>query len=279
MSKIVSRGHDAFGEAWRAEFEAMLQTMFSGNGESLRNAASGYLKFSLDAMRLQKQFEKDRTYQFTSYDTARAAVYDNAEYMNGLYLPGILISHFLWPHHYRQSRFFRKEFLPRVQNAGNIRFCDVGVGTGFYSHFLLSEAPHAMGDGFDISPHSLDFAARMMAAAGFSGRWTPHKRDIVADTPGEQWPFLLCVEVLEHLEDPLTFLKTLRKMLQNGGSGFVTAAITAPNEDHIYLYNNCEEVIAQLHAAGFSIDTYFEDAAYSPRKDEPVPRLGAFIVR
>jgi 2-polyprenyl-3-methyl-5-hydroxy-6-metoxy-1,4-benzoquinol methylase len=86
------------------------------------------------------------------------------------------------------------------------------------------------------------------------------------------------VEVLEHLEKPVAFLKVLRRMLQDGGKAFITAAITAPNEDHIYLYNEVGDVEAQLLEAGFSVLDFQEDIAYEPKKDEPVPRLAAFIV-
>ena len=102
---------------------------------------------------------------------------------------------------------------------------------------------------------------------------------MITNPPEKSWPFLLSVEVLEHLEDPLSFIRQLRAMLAPGGRGFITAALTAPNEDHIYLYNSCDEIIEQLQTAGFEVISHVEEAAYKPRGDEPVPRIAAFIVK
>ena len=86
--------------------------------------------------------------------------------------------------------------------------------------------------------------------------------------------------MIEHLENPVEFLTGLRAMLKPGGSAFVTTALTAPNADHIYLYNECSEVVDQLEKAGFLVvDEFKEERAYEPRiEDEAVPRIAAFIV-
>ena len=85
--------------------------------------------------------------------------------------------------------------------------------------------------------------------------------------------------MLEHLEDPLSFLKALLRMLEPGGYGMVTAAVTAPNADHIYLYNSAQEVVAQIEEAGFKVVEYREDRAYEPtRPSESAPINAAVIV-
>jgi 2-polyprenyl-3-methyl-5-hydroxy-6-metoxy-1,4-benzoquinol methylase len=96
--------------------------------------------------------------------------------------------------------------------------------------------------------------------------------------PADPAPFVVSVEVLEHLEEPLPFLNVLRQMVKPGGKAFITAAITAPNEDHIYLYNNGEEVLEHLREAGFKLEQFLIAAGYAPRGDEPVPLIGAYIV-
>jgi len=85
--------------------------------------------------------------------------------------------------------------------------------------------------------------------------------------------------VLEHLEDPLTFLKALRRILTPGGQAFITAALNAPNADHIYLYRSPLEVADQLVAAGFYVQQYQSAFAYAPRKNSKyIPEIAAFIV-
>ncbi|MGE3853037.1 MAG: hypothetical protein AB7K09_14940, partial [Planctomycetota bacterium] len=90
---------------------------------------------------------------------------------------------------------------------------------------------------------------------------------------------LVCVEVLEHLEQPVAFLKVLRASLAPGGKAFITAALNAAHTDHIYLYRNREEVWEHLRAAGFTLEQSFVAAAYAPPgPDVPVPLAAAFVV-
>jgi SAM-dependent methyltransferase len=278
MANTVEKGRTTFGERWQVQFEETLERLFGDDDVRLAAAARGYVRFALDALRLQKRFEKDGAYLPKSYDEAARAVYHNQEYMETLYLPGILMSHYLWPHHYRQLGYFQRDFLPRVLGAGSRRFLDVGVGTGFYSRQALAASPEMSGTAYDISPHSLGYARRHVDAFGFSSRWQGEICDVTATPPSGSWPCIVSVEVLEHLEDPLSYARAVRARLAPGGLGFITAAITAPNEDHIYLYRDSEEVAVQLRAAGFSILDHQEDRAYDPVGNEPVPRLIAFIV-
>ena len=278
MADTVPKARRTFGEPWERAFDETLRVMFGDDDARLKAAASGYLRFALDSVRLHKRFEKDRVYASKSYDDAAKRVYHNQEYMDGLYLPGILLSHYLWPHHYRQLGYFHREFVPRLQGMSDRRFLDVGVGTGFYSRQALAACEGVVGTAYDISTYSLDYARRQVAAFGFSERWNGEIRNVITDPPAQQWPAVISVEVLEHLEDPLSYLHALRARLATGGFGFITAAITAPNEDHIFLYNSWAEVAAQLEAAGFRILGLQEDLAYEPQGDLPVPRLGAFVV-
>lgn len=277
MSSTVSRARERFGPAWSTAFGETLGHVI-GDDEAFRKAVKGYVRFALDATKLQRSFEKELVYRISSYAEAAAEVYHNKEYMEGLYLPGILLSHYLWPHHYEQLRYFQQHFLPLIVAADDQQVVDVGVGTGFYSRQALVGAPDATCTAYDISEHSMGYARRQVRAFGGEGRWRGELRDVVADTPDQQWPFLVSVEVLEHLEDPVEFLVALRTMLRPAGRAFITAAITAPNADHIYLYEDVAAVEAQLVEAGFEVLDWREDIAYEPRAAEPVPRLAAFIV-
>jgi len=273
----IERATAAFGPAWTVEFEDLLERMFP-TPESIDRAAKGYCDFVLDGMRLMKKFEREGVYAPKSYVQAAAEVYDNRDYMLDLYLPGNLLSHYLWPHHFRQLVFFRNSFLNDVRASGEPRFADVGIGTGFYSRIVLEAVPGARGTGYDVSETSLEYARRQAEAFDCSERYELQRRNVMAGDPAEQVPWLICVELLEHLEDPLALLGALRAMLAPGGKAFITAALNAPNADHIFLYRNQDEVLAQLQASGFRLEQGFVAAAYRPRAGEPVPAVAAFIV-
>jgi len=278
FSSVIEKQYELFGDEWLKLFEKELKLFFGEDTSSLDSAVTGYGKFCLDSMKLQVKFQKTKTYDNKTYDDAAAEVYQNKNYMFSLYLPGILLSHYLWKHHYIQHMFFIKNFIPLIQKNGGAMFFDVGVGTGFYSKEMLTRSL-LKGKGFDMSPHSLDHTLQMLQAHQVEHRYECCVRDIINDPVVEQADYLINIEVLEHLEDPQLFLNHLVKMLKSGGYGFISAAINAPNADHIYLYRNDDEVAVQLKKAGFTIIDRTVDEAYSPRKSgEIVPVNVVFIV-
>jgi SAM-dependent methyltransferase len=278
FAKIIDKRLQDFGDAWADDFEMELARFFRGDEEALRRATDGYGAFALDAMKLQKKFDKDRQYINKSYADVAAAVYHSQQYMFDLYLPGILLSQYLWPHHYRQLLFFREKFIARARNLPVNRFYDVGVGTGFYSKEMLTHLPGALGNGFDISDHSLAHALKMLSRWGLGDRYQAHNQDILAGDPEVLADAIVSVEVLEHLEDPPSFLRGLRRMLRKNGIGYVTAAVNAPNADHIYLYRSSDDVAKEIQGAGFEILDREEFFGYVPRDGESVPSGAVFIV-
>lgn len=273
----VDRNLGQFGDEWAREFDTLLANMFPDDS-SLAQAVRGYGEFALDGMRLMRRFEKEHVYVAKTYAEASTEVYHNEEYMVNLYLPGILLSNYLWPHHYRQIQFLKSCFLRDLRNSEEAFFYDVGIGTGFYSRYLLESVPGARGIGFDISDFSIQYTRRQIEAYNCQSRYQVLKQNVITEPISDAAPFLISVEVLEHLEEPLPFLKALRRMLKPGGKAFITAAITAPNADHIYLYRNAEEVIVQLKEAGFKLEQWFCAAAYIPKHDEPIPQVAAYVV-
>ena len=116
FSGVIQRQADNFGDEWLNLFECELHHFFSLDEERIEQAVKGYGKFSLDSMKLQVQFQKTKSYQNKTYAEAASEVYQNKEYMFDLYLPGILISHYLWKHHFQQHVFFVKKSRSPIQN-------------------------------------------------------------------------------------------------------------------------------------------------------------------
>ncbi|WP_373989516.1 cyclopropane-fatty-acyl-phospholipid synthase family protein [Duganella sp. BuS-21] len=275
---IVDRGAALFGAEWADEFEPVLNALFPTE-EAVTAAAKGYAVFAMQSMRLQAVFERDREYKAKTHEQASSEVYFNEAHMMQEYLPGLLLSHFLWPHHYRQIQFFNSAFVQAMRVAGATSFMEVGIGTGLYSGLLLRALPQVRGIGLDISPSSQLFTETQLKALGVADRYRTELRDVTAEPLNPPADWLVCVEVLEHLDDPVAFLRGLRRNMAPGAKAFITAALNAAHADHIYLYRNGGEVLAHLIEAGFTLEQSFIGMAYKPSAPGvPVPEAAAFIV-
>lgn len=277
LKDVIERGADEFGPEWELELERMLECVFA-NTERIALAAKGYGMFVIDLLRRQRRFEIEGRYPDKSYEDAAAEVYHDDGFMTSQYLPGLLLSHYLWPHHYRQLDFFRASFARSLSISGGQNFTEIGVGTGIYSRVLLETVPNVAGRGIDISESSRHFAEEHVRSYGLASRYGTEIRDVI-ENPLDPVDWLICVEVLEHLEDPTALLSALRSSLRPGGKAFITTALNAANVDHIYLYRSTDEVLAQLLATGFSLEQSFHAAAHPPTSPGAVvPSVAAFVV-
>jgi predicted TPR repeat methyltransferase len=279
FQKVIAARLDDFSESWLQRFEREMSAYFDCDAEAIERAANAYCSFSLEAMRLQAKFDLTHTYAQSSYDDALADIYTNTEYMVNTYLPALLLSHYLWPHHYRQLHWAHEHFIEPLRDIESVRFCDVGIGTGFYSKELLCHLDNAVGWGFDVSEAAIAHTKQILT------KWRVHDRyqlcQMEVENQGDRrFNAFVSVELLEHLEDPQGFLCQLRGVVEDGALGFVTAAIDAPNRDHIYLYRSCEAVAEQLQKAGFEVVHAENFAAYETASpQETVPQSGCFVVR
>lgn len=164
--------------------------------------------------------------------------------------------------------------LPRIEDEGV--FFEVGVGCGMYSKITLDNKPGIRGIGFDISQHSLDYTGRVMKSFGYESRYRLENRDIRYgyDVKAD---FLICQEVLEHLENPAEFCRWLFDMIRPGGQAFITAALNAGHSDHIFLIRHPVEVEKMLTDAGFHIARIQEESAPGSKPRNLTPSLAGFL--
>lgn len=266
-----------FGPAWDTAFEQLLAHVYR-DPLAMSDAVKGYAAFAVDSMRRQRRFETDREYPAKTFAEAAQEVYLNDEYMRTQYLPGLLLSHYLWSHHYLQLQYFERFFLPSLAKQAHPRFAEVGIGTGVYSRTALQTVSDAEGFGYDLSPVSVRFTRAHLEAFGLLDRYDTSLRDVIEQPPEDQVGHVICVEVLEHLEDPVALMRALKNMTTPGGKLFITAALNAANADHIYLYRNAEEVLAQAEEASLHVEHYYFANAYpAPMRGVPVPGAMAMV--
>ncbi|MDA0740609.1 MAG: class I SAM-dependent methyltransferase [Bacteroidetes bacterium] len=281
LSKSYQSAVTLNGMSWRDAFLMLISKTFKTE-EEFQAAIKGYKKFIFESMRLQEEFNDSGRYQCTGYQEALDTTYNDMEYMLSEYLPGLFLSNFLWPHHVRQHNFYTNQFLselkPRSQEK-QLKFCDVGVGTGYYSLMTFEELSHVSGTAYDISDASLAFANQLIARNGYAQNFEAKKFDILTENTLPKFDFVICNEVLEHLERPQDFIHCLGEMLEDGGKMFLTAALNAANRDHIYLYEGIEDIRNQVLESGLKILSSGSFYAYGgASRSQRTPEVAAFII-
>jgi hypothetical protein len=165
---LIERAQQAFGASWTADFDRMLSSLFTDD-DSLALAAKGYSSFAFDSMRRQKAFELSREYANKTYAQAASEVYFNEQHMASEYLPGLLLSHFLWPHHYRQIQFFDTAFVEPMSRSHSAEFAEIGIGTARRKRLALGGKAFITTalDAVRADHRFADAARRHLGASGF----------------------------------------------------------------------------------------------------------------
>lgn len=271
---VWERSRQEFGEAWRAEFSNAIMMMFGASEYGWASAVDGYAAFCTDALRAQIYFERNGRYKASSYSDVAAACYHNPDFMFRAYLPGLFLSHYVWPHHFRMLSWFRS-LMARITVKS---FSEVGTGCGLYSIDGLRIFNKCSGVGYDISEHALKFTAQAVQNYGYGSRYKTRVQDVLANQP-EASDLVICQEVLEHIEDPAGFCVGLFKMTRPGGHAYITAAINAGHVDHIYLYRSFDQTLDHIRQAGFEVVASHEEYAYAGKPIELTPCVGGALAR
>ena len=95
----------------------------------------------------------------------------------------------------------------------------------------------------------------------------------IFDFPDGQYDFITMGEVLEHVENPRELLDKIRRLLAPGAHAYITTPANAPMLDHIYLFNNAQEIRRMLTECGFSIEHEATRCADADISEEDAERM------
>ena len=279
FSSLWLKSREEFGPRWEKEISTNIARVF-GETRSQRwdEAVEGYAEFCIDALRAQVYFEKTGTYEQKDYSAVLRDCYHSADYMNRRYLPGQYLSHYIWPHHQKMLRHFVDKLLPQVVKDVKL-FYEVGVGCGMYSQKTLENLPGSHGAGFDISDFALNFTLKTTELHGFAGRYKIFNQNVIDTPTTELADMVISQEVLEHLDDPESFIRALHRMTRPGGWGYITAAINAAHTDHIYHYHTPKEVQDQLEKSGWRVADAQIESNYPEKPEHLRPTIAGYLVR
>jgi 2-polyprenyl-3-methyl-5-hydroxy-6-metoxy-1,4-benzoquinol methylase len=230
-----------------ARYFSRYDSALRADGKSIDFAIDCYLKLSADMTDERTNFMRTGKYANSSYKEVEQRVYGNAAIME-YHMHGLALAQYLWPDQYERIEFFRKN-LPAL-SVSCLNYLEVGGGHGLYALTALEFLPERTRiDLLDISASSIQLAQQIIGQS----RISYILKDIFEFEPQHLYDFITAGEILEHLEDPAAFLTKLSSLLAASGTIYLTTPVNAPMIDHIYLFNNVQEIRNLIASAGFKI--------------------------
>ena len=206
-----------------------------------------YLHMISDMLEERIKFIREGSYSNTSFDDVEKRIYGNPEIMT-YHMHGLVLAQFLWFDQYERFLFFSenlKTYQSKIQ-----KYLEIGGGHGLYINEAIALIPETKQfDLVDISQSSLDLAKGIVN----NERINYYLKNIFDFSEDEKYDFITIGEVLEHVEDPLSLLEKIGQLLSQNGVCYITTPINAPMIDHIYLFNDEEEIRELLKKANFEI--------------------------
>ncbi|MGD0578254.1 MAG: class I SAM-dependent methyltransferase [Bryobacteraceae bacterium] len=240
-------------ERFDAFAEMFLAWLVAARGENaIAATADAFVRFTTDVNMAQARYEADGRYAHSSFAEVYADHYSQNETMAD-YLWGIYLTNFLWAHHVQIAIFFRDCFLTGL--SAESQLVEIAPGHGGWGAWALSVLPEARLTGFDISPSSIEIAGSICCAAGLEKRATYEVRNVLdlQDGLSASADGLICSFLVEHLERPEQLFAVIQRILKPQGLGFVTAALTAAQVDHIYEFRFESELVRLCEGNGLRV--------------------------
>ena len=246
----------------------------------IAKSVRAYVLLSMEVLKLQYKLEKTGRYLLSSEREAYERVYSQSGVIDAYYLGGLLLTQALWPTHFAMSAAYTREFLPNL--PADVRLIEVGVGTGYHLRRLFEHAPRAMYRGVDISQFSIDFSRRFAFGASQpeSVEFSLQNATDGLGFDSASFDAAVCGEVLEHVEDPKALLVEIRRVLKPDARFFMTTAIFAAHIDHIYLFENAQQVRELIDRTGWRLEREWVIPVYEgSSEDSHRPMSYASILR
>lgn len=163
-----------------------------------------------------------------------------------------------------RSWYLRKEIKNWARSAPeNASVLDAGSGFGQYVYFVSRLNSNFTIKGIDIKQEEIDICNRFFRREGESSRVIFENADLVAYSEPGLHDLILCVDVLEHIEDDVLVMENLFRSLKKGGMLIISTPSDKGGsdvhesgddsfiEEHVRDGYSVEDIENKLQQAGF----------------------------
>ncbi len=246
----------------------------------LPKLVDGFVTFTYEINVSQARYERAGHYEHSSFAKVYELVYGNREKMDA-YIYGDYFTNLLWPHQLEILKFYEERYLDRF-SGNEADIVEIAPGHGFWGLWALTRLPDATLRAYDVSPSSVEIAQNLARAAGLQERATHATRDALdlSSLPEASADTVVSCFLLEHLEQPQRLFDVVSHLLRPRGVAFVSGALTAAAEDHIYEFKRESEIFAMAEQAGLRV---LETVSVNPSRTFPrakyLPRSMGLVVQ
>lgn len=206
-----------------------------------------YLRMLEDMANERINFLRQGKYSSGSFQEVEKCIYTNPDIMC-YHIHGLVLAQFLWFDQYERYSFFADKLAGYAKSAKN--YLEIGGGHGLYCYTAIKRLPARVRfEVVDISDYSIHISKGIINEPKVNFI----TKNVLEYASNSTYDFITIGEVLEHLEDPLILLNKLSELISEDGISYVSTPVNSPMIDHIYLFNEVQEIREMIDLAGFEI--------------------------
>ena len=157
-------------------------------------------------------------------------------------------------------RSLMKDHASVFDRLGSWKLLDAGSGFGQYDRFILKEFRNVQVTSVDVKEDYLSDSAKYFEQELKEGRIEFKTADLLSPELNDSFDFIICIDVLEHIEEDVRVMKNLEEVLNPGGFFLMHSPSIYSEEDageddsfvdeHARVGYSKEDIRAKIEEAG-----------------------------
>ena len=206
------------------------------NKFTIKNISKFYNDLCIETLQEQLYLKKFNTYRSIKEKKSNLKLY-NSNLKMKKYIIALMLTQMYWNSHVKIFKWYKKKIkYLKINN-----FLEIGSGHGLLSKQLI-EKKNIKGVICDISLQSLNFTKNILGNLVKKNKIEFKKSDFFDLNPIEKFDFVVMGEVIEHVNNPIMFLKKVKTIITKDAKIFISTCANCAQLDHKYHFKNIEQI-------------------------------------
>lgn len=210
--------------------------------------AKSYVEFCRETLMEQFYFKKNPTYRAIKQNINNLNFYNSKEKMKA-YIIGLLLTQIFWVHHIKILNWYFSN-LSKKNKINN--YLEIGAGHGLLS-VLLQKQKSVEGVIIDVSQGAINSLKKVFKQINVERRISFKKINFLKFKNEKNFDFIIMGEVIEHVKNPVKFLRKSKSLLSNSGSIFLTTCANCAQHDHLFHFKDVKHIKKIIKKAGLTV--------------------------